>query len=105
MCSNQVFEERLIYCKDDLYYLCVSNSNINISSSSFTSESVDSSKNKFKMKSYAKMGHLNFKDLLECSNKSIIRGLNIAKESKKINCEVWALDKLTRTPLPDAQNA
>ena len=44
--------------KDDLYYLQISDSNVNITS--FGSESIDSSKNKFSviMKWHARMRHL-----------------------------------------------
>ena len=40
------------------------------------------------MEWYAKMGHLNFKDLLESINKGNMRSLNITEISEEVNCEM-----------------
>jgi hypothetical protein len=87
--------------KDDLYYLRSSDVNVN-NSANFSSESIDSSKRKFAdvQKWHCRMGHLNLKDLIESDSKGNIRGLNISKLSDDFNCEVCALNKLTRAPFP-----
>ena len=61
------------------YYLRISDSSVNITS--FASEFIDSSKNKFSnvMKWHAMMGNLNFKDLLKSCKKGNIQELNITK--------------------------
>lgn len=87
--------------KDNLYYLRGSdNSNYN---ANFASESIDSSKNKFAdvNKWHCRMGHLNLKDLVDSNEKGNIRGLNVSKLSEELNCDVCALNKLTRAPFPN----
>jgi transposase InsO family protein len=87
--------------KNNLYYLRGSDSDIN-QSAKHASESFDSSKKKLAdlEKWHSRMGHLNVKDLMQSSGKGNIRGLNLKKSSGDFNCEVCALNKLTRAPFP-----
>ena len=66
------------------------------------SDAFDGSKNKTAniVKWHARMGHMNIKDLVECSKKGNVEGLNLEKITQEFNCDICALNKLTRAPFP-----
>ncbi|KAK2578606.1 hypothetical protein KPH14_001023 [Odynerus spinipes] len=49
---------------------------------------------------HRRMGHLNFRDLLESSRRGIVRGIKVDEYKKNIHCEVCVRGKMTRAPFP-----
>ncbi|GBN07014.1 hypothetical protein AVEN_253762-1 [Araneus ventricosus] len=89
--------------KDNLYYLRGSDSN---QSAKHASESLDTPKTKCAdlVKWHCRLGHLNMKDLMESIKRGNIRGLNISKSLANFDCEICAINKLTREPFPIKSN-
>ncbi|GBO01603.1 hypothetical protein AVEN_46635-1 [Araneus ventricosus] len=89
--------------KDNLYYLRGSDTN---QSAKHASESLDTPKTKCAdlVKWHCRLGHLNMKDLKESIKRSNIHGLNISKSPVKFDCEICAINKLTRAPFPKKSN-
>ncbi|GBM64627.1 Retrovirus-related Pol polyprotein from transposon TNT 1-94 [Araneus ventricosus] len=89
--------------KDNLYYLRGSDTN---QSAKHASESLDTPKTKCAdlVKWHCRLGHLNMKDLKESIKRGNIRGLNISKSPVNFDCEICAINKLTRAPFPKKSN-
>lgn len=50
---------------------------------------------------HRRTGHLNIEDLLECSRKGIVKGVNVKRPKDKFDCKICIQGKMTRVPFPE----